>query len=73
MDLVSPGQRAAAVERGHGRQNQVADGRVPPEGSGSHRIAIGGDAGSFTGPGRVRTGGCRGTAPRDGGLSRPVW
>jgi catechol 2,3-dioxygenase-like lactoylglutathione lyase family enzyme len=34
----------------YGRRALAKDAGVPPEGSGSHRIAIGGDAGSFTDP-----------------------
>jgi predicted lactoylglutathione lyase len=34
----------------YGRRALAKDAGVPPEGSGSHRLAIGGDAGSFTDP-----------------------
>jgi Glyoxalase-like domain len=34
----------------YGRRALAKDAGVPPEGTGSHRIAIGGDAGSFTDP-----------------------
>ena len=34
----------------YGRRALAKDAGVPPEGSGSHRIAIGGDTGSFTDP-----------------------
>jgi hypothetical protein len=32
----------------YGRRAPAKDAGVPPEGSGSHRLTIGGDAGSFT-------------------------
>jgi predicted lactoylglutathione lyase len=34
----------------YGRRALAKDAGVPPEGSGSHRLAVGGDAGSFTDP-----------------------
>ena len=42
---------SSAVKLGlYGRGALAKDAGVPPEGSGSHRLAIGGDAGSFTDP-----------------------
>jgi len=42
---------SSAVKLGlYGRRALAKDAGVPPEGSGSHRIAIGGDVGSFTDP-----------------------
>ena len=39
---------------------------VQPDGTGSHRIAIGGDGGAVHRPGRVRVGGCRGAERGEG-------
>ena len=59
---ISPDMRGALAK----------DAGVPPEGTGSHRIAIGGDAGSFTDPDGFDREAAAGITPRDGGLSRLV-
>jgi hypothetical protein len=45
----APRARFGAAETGNG-VDLAKDAGVPLEGSGSHRLAIGGDAGSFTDP-----------------------
>jgi predicted lactoylglutathione lyase len=46
FDTPSAGVKLAL----YGRRAQAKDAGVPPEGTGSHRIVIGGDAGPFTDP-----------------------